>query len=77
MFTKEEIQLLVGLVKVSIGGTNRMIRSIERNQREGTITEKQKKMYKAFLKSREAKENLIEKLKKLEGVAENEKSSSI
>lgn len=74
MFTKEELQLLKGLVKVSIGGTNRMIKDLERNKQR---TAKQEDMLKAFLKSREFKQNLIAKLEKLEGVAENEKSSSI
>mgnify|MGYP001458501580 CR=1 FL=1 len=68
MFTKEEIQLLKGLVKTSISFTKRSIRNLERQQQEGTITEKGKDMLKAFLKSREAKENLIAKLEKLEGV---------
>jgi len=69
MFTKEEIQLLKGLVKVSLGVTERTIRNLERNQQEGTITEKGKDMLKASIKSREFKQNLI---KKLERVAEND-----
>lgn len=77
MFTKEELQFLVGLVKTSIGGTKRMIRNLEEKQQNGTITKKEKDRLKAFLKIRQSKENLIAKLEKLEGVAENEKSSSI
>ena len=66
MFTKEELQLLKGLVKVSISFTKRSIRSLERQQQEGTITKKGKDMLKASLKSKEFKENLIKKLEELE-----------
>ena len=72
MFTKEELQLLIGLVKTSISFTKRSIRNLERQQQEGTITQKGKDMLKASLKSREFKQNLIAKLEKLEGVAEND-----
>lgn len=71
MFTKEELQFLVGLVKVSIGGTKRMIRNLEEKQQNGTITKKEKDRLKAFLKIRQEKENLIEKLKKLEEMERN------
>lgn len=66
VFTKEELELLKGLVNLSLKNTEGMIRSLERKK---TITDKQKKMLKAFQKSRQFKQNL---LKKLEGVAEND-----
>lgn len=65
MFTKEEKQLLIGLVKLSLSSTNRMIKDLERNQKQGTITEKGKKMLKAFKKSRQNKQNLIKKLEEM------------
>lgn len=66
MFTKEELELLKGLVNLSLKNTEGMIRNLERKK---TITDKQKKMLKAFQKSRQFKQNLLEKL---EGVAEND-----
>ena len=67
MFTKEELKLLKGLVNLSLKNTEGMIKNLERKQQEKTITDKQKKMLKAFQESRQFKQNL---LKKLEGVSQ-------
>ena len=66
MFTKEELKLLKGLVTLSLKNTEGMIKNLEQKQQEKTITDKQKKMLKAFQESRQFKQNL---LKKLEGGA--------
>lgn len=62
MFTKKEIELLKGLVNLSLKNTDGMIRNLERKKQEKTITDKQKKMLEAFQKSRLSKQNLLKKL---------------
>lgn len=71
MFTKEELQYLKAIINTSLKSTKRRIKNLEEKQEQ--ITEKQKDMLEGFKKSREFKQNLIAKLEKLEGVAENGK----